>query len=67
MLLYSAYVDNLLPFDTPIEEMSDSREIVSQSEFLEQYAAGNKKLMSQTILTAWQKLNSPTQELPNFV
>ena len=56
MLLYGAYVDELLPFDTPDDEMSDGREIVSQDEFIKQYDAGSKELMHQAILMAWKKL-----------
>lgn len=56
MLLYGAFVDELLPFSTPEDEMSDGREIVSQEEFIQQYEAGHKELMSRAIQTAWQKL-----------
>ena len=57
MLLYGAFVDELLPFDTPDDEMSDGREIVSQDEFIRQYEAGNKELMREVVQTAWQKLS----------
>ena len=56
MLLYGAFVDELRPFSTPEDELSDGREIVSQEEFIRQYEAGNKELMIQAIQTAWQKL-----------
>lgn len=56
MLLYGAFVDKLLPFSTPEDEMSDGREIVSQEEFIRQYKAGSKELMRLAVQTAWQKL-----------
>lgn len=58
MLIYGAFVDELLPFDTPDDEMSDGREIVSKDEFIRQYEAGDQELMSQTVKVAWQKINT---------
>jgi 8-oxo-dGTP diphosphatase len=52
MLLYGAFVDELHDFVTTEEEMSEGREIVSPAEFIEQYEAGNKKLMKLAIDTA---------------
>lgn len=56
MLLYGAFVDELHLFSTPEDEMSDGREVVTREEFIRQYEAGNKELMSRAIQTAWQKL-----------
>lgn len=56
MLLYGAFVDELHPFNTPDDEPSDGREIVSQGEFIRQYEAGSKELMAQAIQASWQKL-----------
>lgn len=56
MLLYGASVDEMHPFNTPDDELSDGREIVNPDEFIRQYEAGNKELMTQAIQTAWQKL-----------
>lgn len=56
MLLYGAFVDELHPFATSEDEMSDGREIVSQEEFIQQYEAGSKELMGHAMQTAWQRL-----------
>ncbi len=57
LLIYAAFVDELLEFDTPSSEMSDERVIIPQEAFIQQYEAGNKRLMSMTIKRGWARLN----------
>jgi 8-oxo-dGTP diphosphatase len=55
MLVYTAFVNKLYPFQTPDNEMSDERLIVTPKKFIEQYQ-GNKQLMTEAIATAWAQL-----------
>jgi 8-oxo-dGTP diphosphatase len=56
MLLYAAIVDELRPF-VPSAEASE-RITLGRNEFIEQYEAGNKSLMSAAIGAGWKKLSS---------
>ncbi len=51
MLIYGAYVDKLLPF-IPSDEASQRVEL-TRSEFIDQYEAGNKRLMGVAVENAW--------------
>ncbi|HSX30516.1 MAG TPA: NUDIX domain-containing protein [Candidatus Saccharimonadales bacterium] len=56
MLLYAAYVDQLFKFVPPPDEPSEERVVLSPTEFIAQYEAGNKALMAAAIESAWHRL-----------
>lgn len=55
MLLYGAYIDELFDF-VPSEEASERIEI-TQDDFIDQYHAGDRRLMSIAIRNAWRQLS----------
>lgn len=55
MLLYGAYVDEL--FDFVASDEASERIEITREDFIEQYEAGNKKLIAIAIENAWRQLS----------